>query len=174
MDSNGSCLLCNEAFKFTTGGNNGTGKCFEKPCFQICPNCTSASECKLCESCSQCTSAGCSTCSHPIFIAEGCLRCANNNYLTWEGYCTPCNSTTDPNKFVEGSNNGTGECTLCSSLYKNCQKCNKTECLHCSTNYMFDENGNCTQFIDQFVSNSTEGEKNVIAALIFYHIVRNA
>jgi len=153
------CTECVEGYYLT--GN----VCNIMPCYNICTTCTSQDSCEKCMGCSQSTYSDDKTCWNPYLISEGCIPCGYNYYLNPDGYCTYCTQTSDPYKFRNGSNDGTGRCDFCSNLISNCLTCNDINftCQACDSDFYLASNRSCllTNSIDYSIDSSS-GSKTLV------------
>ena len=126
--------------------NNQTNTCVKKPCYEICTNCTTEESCEMCYDCTQGISSNNITCSNPVLLQYGCIPCSEYYYLLPDdNYCTTCSKTTNPDKFRNGSSDGTGRCENCHNLVDDCYSCNEITytCESCQTNFYLTTNNIC-------------------------------
>lgn len=140
FDEIGNCVECVESTLF----NDGSGKCYKKPCFNICPDCTTESQCEICSECSQCNDSNCQTCLNRSLVQLGCLPCKPQFYLNSEGFCESCIYEEHQIKYKSGNDNGTGLCNECSKAFPYCLLCDTDKCLKCQDNYNLDDFNNCS------------------------------
>ena len=139
------CQKCNDQYYLDTGSQT----CVQKPCYQVCPQCTTSSQCKVCSDCTQGTNLKRKICSITFsLVSSGCLLCQQNYYLNPEGFCTSCTVNTDPSRYKSGQADGTGLCRPCSEKFSDCAICNDnyaslTKCIQCLPNKYFHEDGSC-------------------------------
>ena len=137
--SKNGCTQCQNGY-FLSGK-----VCKAMPCYNICTTCTTTGMCAVCVNCTQGTSSSNKTCSSSSLIQNGCVPCSYNYYLNPDGYCTLCSAKTDPDKYRNGTNEGTGTCDLCSKLISNCYSCNDLiyTCEKCQDGYNLTDSGSC-------------------------------
>lgn len=144
FDENGDCTKCEKVGFFKFGANDGSGKCYKKPCFDICPDCQTESQCEICSECSQCVDTNCTTCLNSSLVEFGCLPCKPEFYLNSFGNCERCSNEGEMTKFKKGSSDGKGICVECSKAFPHCSACDEEKCLKCEENFHLNETNQCT------------------------------
>lgn len=117
MDLSGECVLC-------SGQSNYI---FIQPDGQ-----------KICRICSDAIK-NCQECQNSTY----CTKCETNEYLNESNH--QCMDCSQPSMYKFGSNDGSGQCKLCSAHLNNCINCNESDhCYLCEQDYILDSNGKCT------------------------------